>query len=64
MSAEVLRQAAALMKDDADRRWPPVGRWLERAAAFWAHPELAETGRPADRDIALDVARAYLGGRE
>lgn len=61
METRTLRRAAELMQGDEDRRWLPVGRWLWRAAEFWGHPDIASTGRPADYDIALAVARAYLG---
>lgn len=53
---ELLRRAAALMREDADRRWWVVADWLDRAANG------IENLPPCRRDRqAAKVARTYLG---
>lgn len=54
--ADTFRKAAALMRDNADERWHPVGAWLDQHARYHNLPcKLDGCG-------ALAVATAYLGG--
>lgn len=76
MSAELLRRAAAQIRNDRGgviskntvdgRRWLPVADWLESVARSLTPPAAGVLGSgrsisPVDEDHALTIARAYLG---
>jgi hypothetical protein len=58
MSAELLREAAAKMREDPDARWRAVGAWMKRLADVASNE--ADLGI-LDGRHATAAARAYLG---